>query len=427
VTERGGQADMAEMTTTRSQAGKLRGVRVLHALDHSLPEHSGYAFRSHAILCELVAQGADVSVITSLKQGPTATDAEEIDGILYRRTAPASQASTTGIVGQIRTIHRTRKAIADLLAARPPQFIHAHSPCLNGLAAMQQRVPLLYEMRSLWEDSAVTMGTTREGSVRYRVSRALETFVVRRADECVVICDGLRRELVQRGVAEEKITVVPNALPSSMFELPLADEVAAVRKRLNLGGEKLIGFFGTFFEWEGLEALVEALPDVVSVVPDAKLLLAGGGRQEAALRELVEKMKLKDRVIFAGRVGHADIRALYGAASVMAYPRVSHRLTDVVTPLKPLESMAQRIPVVASAVGGHRELIVDRQTGFLYPPGDGRALARTLVDALTASAKVREVVENARKTVEKERRWSVVAERYQPAYERLSRQSRSRQ
>src|SRR5262249_47177006 len=154
---------------------------------------------------------------------------------------------------------------------------------------------------------------------------------------------------------------------------------------------------------EGIDLLVAALPAVLEQVPAARLLLAGGGRQEQVLRSLVARLGLGDRVIFAGRIAHDEVRAFYGAADVVAYPRVPDRLTEMVTPLKPLEGMAQRTPVVASNVGGHRELIMDGRTGFLFEPGNARALAAKLVEVLRGDTAA--VVDHARSTVERERRW----------------------
>ena len=128
--------------------------------------------------------------------------------------------STAGVVGQLRTIRLTRSRIADYLRERPTRIIHAHSPCLNGLAALWHGHPVVYEMRSSWEDASVSVGTTHEGSMRYVLSRWLETYVARRADAVVVICEGLRAELVNRGVPASKITVVPNALPEAMLVRP---------------------------------------------------------------------------------------------------------------------------------------------------------------------------------------------------------------
>ncbi len=82
-------------------------------------------------------------------------------------------------------------------------------------------------------------------------------------------------------------------------------------------------------------------------------------------------------MIFTGRVPHGDVQRYYDLIDVLAYPRHRMRLTDLVTPLKPLEAMAQGRMFVASDVGGHRELVRDGETGFLFPAGDAAALART--------------------------------------------------
>jgi len=400
-------------------------IRVAHILDHSLPEHSGYSFRSHAILQELDRLGIGVLALTGPKQGSGGVGEDSIDGITYLRTHLATGVRADGVVGQLRTITSTRARLKQLLHIAEVDVIHAHSPCLNGIAAIGLGIPLVYEMRSSWEDAAVSVGTTTMGSPRYRLSRALETFAARRADAVAVICRGLERELVSRGVDAHKITVVPNAVAADMFESPSAADVAATRARFGLSDCRVIGFFGSFFEWEGIDALIASLPAVLAAVPDTRVLLAGGGRQEPALKTLTQQRGLADKVIFAGKIPHADVPAFYGAADVMAFPRVSERLTELVTPLKPLEAMAQGRPVVASDVGGHRELISDGQTGFLYAAGDNDDLARKLIDVLTERAPVREVVARARHYVEMERRWSHVAEAYLPIYDRLRSSERS--
>ena len=396
---------------------------VLHILDHSLPEHDGYSFRSHSILTQLRQSGLDLAAITGPKQGQTNRDVDMIDGVQYFRTPVASGSSTSGVTGQLRTISLTRKRIAEHLREHDAGIIHAHSPCLNGLAALGHGLPLVYEMRSSWEDASVSVGTTTEGSMRYRLSRALETFVARRADAVVVICEGLKAELVDRGIAPERITVVPNALPENMFVRPPVEKVSAVRERFGLNGSKVIGFFGSFFEWEGVDSLIKAFPAVLETVPDARLFIAGGGNQEAVLHKLVAKLGLEEKTVFAGRVSHDDIPACYAAADAMAYPRVPDRLTNMVTPLKPLESMAQGTVVVASDVGGHKELIADGQTGTLFRAGDLEDLAHKLVFVLTHPEKVREMTGNALQYVQRERRWSSVVEGYMPVYEKLSRAS----
>jgi PEP-CTERM/exosortase A-associated glycosyltransferase len=394
--------------------------KVLHVLDHSLPEQSGYASRSHSILRALLEKGVAVSALTGPKHSVSSNQDIEIDGVAYRRTPNTDNVSTSGVIGQLRTISMARAEIRRQLRQDNISMIHAHSPCLNGLAALGHGVPLLYEMRSSWEDAAVSEGTTAEGSARYRVSRMLENTVARSATAVVVICDGLKTELIDRGISREKIHVVPNAVPSTLFERPDAKAVEALRKRFGLMDKQVIGYFGSFFDWEGVDALIEAMVETLNILPDVRLLLAGGGRQEESLRSLAQRMGIADKVIFAGRFPAEDVKLYYSIADIMVFPRKRMRLTDMVTPLKPLEAMAMGVPLVVSDVGGHRELVKNEETGFLYRAGNNSALTETIVRVLQNTDQTQRVVQNARSWVEQERRWSTVSDVYTPIYQDLA-------
>ena len=230
----------------------------------------------------LTQRGICTVALTSAKHGLSEDAFEVINDIAYYRTSPRLEANTSGILGQIRSIRLTSRSLKSLIDAISPDIVHAHSPCLNGLAAIGNKVPLIYEIRSSWEDAAVSEGTTTEGSIRYRLSRFLETFVARKADEIVVICDGLRHELESRGIDRSRITVVQNAIQDDMLKLATDVQVAAVRETHGLSGCKVIGYFGSFFRWEGIEDLIRAMPAIRKEVPGAKLLLVGGGKEEAA-------------------------------------------------------------------------------------------------------------------------------------------------
>src|SRR5207248_4542101 len=125
-----------------------------------------------------------------------------------------------------------------------------------------------------------------------------------------------------------------------------------------------------------------ALPALRRDRPEIVVLLAGGGPEEANLRRMAEELGLGDGVVFAGRIAHQEIQRYYDLTDILVFPRLSMRLTELVTPLKPLEAMAQERIVVASDVGGHRELIRDRQTGYLFPPDQPEQLVEGIRAAL---------------------------------------------
>jgi PEP-CTERM/exosortase A-associated glycosyltransferase len=314
-------------------------------------------------------------------------------------------------------------AIIALHARWPFDILHAHSPALNGLAAhraaQQLGLPLVYEIRAFWEDAAVGNGTCNEGSAKYRLTRALENHVVRNADTVAVICEGLRNDLIERGVSPSKIVVSPNGVDMELFGSPPPADIA-LAAQLAVTGKTVIGYIGSFYDYEGLDDLIAAMPLMNS---DAHLLLVGGGPMEAALRAQAQASSAVQRIHFVGRVPHEEVERYYSIVDILAYPRKKMRLTDLVTPLKPLEAMAQGRLVAASDVGGHKELIRDGETGTLFPADDPVGIAQAL-DQLLATRHDWDVRRSrARSFVEAERNWNKNIHRYDPVYHLLLRQN----
>jgi len=395
-------------------------LRVLHILDHSLPQHSGYTFRTLAILREQRKLGWETLQLTSPRQGPGSAEFEDIDNWRFHRTSlEGGVGSRVPGLTYVREMRATARRIDHLVRTFEPNILHAHSPVLNALPALQigrrHGIPVVYELRALWEDAAVDHGTTTEGSIRYRLSRALESWVLRRVDRVTTICEGLRRDIAQRGIAAERIVVIPNAVDTSEFSIGREPD-AALRAALGLEGATVVGFAGSFYAYEGLDLLLDAAALLVARHSNLRVLLIGGGPQEQALRERAQSRGLGDRVTFVGRVPHAEVQRYYDLIDVLAYPRHRMRLTEIVTPLKPLEAMAQGRMIVASDVGGHRELIRDGETGFLFPAGDAKALAATIDQLLSRKSDWPRVRDKARRFVEAERTWTRSVARYEAVY-----------
>ncbi|MEY4720636.1 MAG: hypothetical protein RIQ46_361 [Pseudomonadota bacterium] len=395
-------------------------TRVLHVLDHSLPLHSGYTFRTRAILKAQQGMGMEVRGITGLRHAGKGPDPEEADGILFHRT-PGVASGPAGL-REWREIARLADAIEAVCREWRPDVLHAHSPALCGQAALRAGkrlgIPVVYEIRAFWEDAAVGNGTGSEGSLKYRLTRALEDNVVARAGAVVTICRGLKDDLVARGTDPARITIMPNGVDLALFGTP-APRDAALAAQLGLGDGPVIGFIGSFYDYEGLDDLVAAMPHLLARVPDARLLLVGGGPVEAAVRAQAEASTARDAIRFVGRVPHDEVERYYALVDVMAYPRKQSRLTDLVTPLKPLEAMAQGKLVAASDVGGHRELMTDGQTGVLFAPDDPAACADSLARLLAGRDGWEAMRAAGRAHVETRHDWAANARRYQSVYQTL--------
>ena len=399
-------------------------MRILHILDHSIPLHSGYTFRTRNILREQRKLGWQTSHLTSTKQGNGAESlVEDVEGLRFYRTAPSASALLR-LPGfdPWSVIWTLSKRILEVAAIERPDILHAHSPALTGLATLRAGrylgLPVVYECRAFWEDAAVDHGTSREGGLRYTGTRLLETRVFRNADAVTTICDGLRGDIVARGIPESRVTVIPNAVNIEEFGQDRSVD-QKLKARLGLEGKQVLGFIGSFYAYEGLSLLVEAMALLRSSHPEVSLLLVGGGPDVSVVRERIASLGLENVVVLTGRVPHDQVQSYYGLIDILVYPRLPMRLTELVTPLKPLEAMAEGRLVVASDVGGHRELVTDGVTGRLFSAGSAPALAAVLDELLADPGSWFKYHQAGREFVQRERSWSASVGRYERIYSSL--------
>lgn len=395
-------------------------MRILHILDHSIPLHSGYSFRTLAILREQRRLGWETEHITGPKQEGCTVEEEQVDGLHFYRTRPRTGAlATVPVLREISLVRDLESRLATVAREVRPDILHAHSPVLNAIPALRVGhrlgLPVVYEVRAFWEDAAVDHGTTGAWGPRYRMTRALETYALRRVSAVTTICEGLRGDIVGRGIPGDRVTVIPNAVDVDQFPGASGPD-PSLQRELHLEGSRVLGFIGSFYHYEGLELLLRSLPLVLERAPDVRVLLVGGGPEDANLRRQAESMGLGDRIRFLGRVPHGQVNRYYDLIDLLVYPRLQTRLTDLVTPLKPLEAMAQGRLLIASDVGGHRELIRDGENGGLFRAGDPAALAAAVLGVLGAPERWPALRSAGRRFVETERTWSGSVGRYRQVY-----------
>jgi PEP-CTERM/exosortase A-associated glycosyltransferase len=401
-------------------------MRILHVLDHSIPLHSGYTFRTRSILREQQALGWETFHVTGSKQGGGVNPVgeEDVDGLHFYRT-PRSDGflSKLPVLNQKEVIDGLEKRLCEIIPQIKPDVLHAHSPSLNAVAALRAGkkfgIPVVYEVRAFWEDAAVDHGTAKENGLRYKLTRALETYALKNASAVTTICEGLRRDIVARGIAADKVTVIPNAVDIDKFAVGGVADLA-LKQKLGLQDMRLIGFIGSFYAYEGLDVLLRAVPAMLAKQTDLRVLLVGGGPQDANLRQQASDLGIADKVVFTGRVPHEQVQQYYDLLDVLVYPRLSMRLTDLVTPLKPLEAMAQGRVLAASDVGGHLELIEHGKTGVLFKADDPVSLAENVGALLAAQDQWPALRANGRAFVEHERNWPVSVARYKKIYGSLT-------
>jgi len=397
-------------------------MKILHVLNHSVPHTDGYCVRSEQIVRFQAAMGLEPVVVTSPRHEPIPTAAmEEIGGVRYYRSVRAS-ARHIPVLSDAWLAWRFARTIAEVVQAERPDLIHCHSPCRWGLAALRvarrHRLPCVYEIRGFWEDSAVDQGMMRANSLKYAISRRLETRVARRADAVVTIAQAMKSELVGRGIDEAKVFLVVNGIdPDVSRDVGGVAELAA---RLGLTNGRRIGYVGSLYPWEGVDDLIQAVPRVLAEVPDTEFIIVGGGSEAQRLRELAAASSGTERIHLTGPVPRDEVAKYYALLDILVYPRKSTRTTELTTPLKPLEAMALAKPVLGSDVGGIRELLVEG-TGAMFRAGDATDLAAQCVHLIRHDGDRQQMAERGLRYVYQSRCWDRLIVQYEAVYAHASR------
>jgi len=398
-------------------------LKILHILDHSLPLHSGYTFRSQSIFREQVKRGWEPVIMTSPKHEENwkkeCQPQETIGNFRYYRCGRIAR--SLPFLTEKRMMQAMENRILQIGSKEKPDILHAHSPVLNGFPALKAgrklNLPVVYEIRAFWEDAAVDHGTYTEGSWKYRLTQGLETKVCRQVDHVGVLCEGLKNDLIKRGIPAEKITPVFNGVNPDDFKTVPPDQ--EFQEKWNLKDKTVIGFIGSFYRYEGLDLLVKAFAKIAAERENAVLLFVGGGEMTQELKTLADSLDVGDRLYMPGRIPHERVPGVYAMIDVLAYPRYSMRLTELVTPLKPLEAMAMGKPLIASDIGGHRELIRNNETGLLFRAGDVDRLAASLMKILDDTDLRETLKKQGPLWVRKNKTWGKTTEVYEDIYNKL--------
>lgn len=409
-------------------------MKVLHILHRSVPGTHGYAIRSTEIVQNQLRKGIEPLVLTSPSQAPKGEldneGSEFIDGVRYFRTGGALLAPSVDVRDSSKARAALRvaqnasmlKKALNVARRYKVDVVHGHSPFTCGIVAdivgKTRGIPAVYEMRGIWEDSHVARHKLEEGSSIYGLVRFLENRALKGADLCCFICDSLKEEILGRKVVDEsKSLVTPNGVDVKRFLPGPADE--DLKERLGLSGALVVGYLGTFFHYEGLDLLLEATIRTCRRFDNVRLLLVGHGELMPILKERVAQAGVEDRVVFTGLVPHSEVPEYYRLYDIMVLPRRLTRETRLVTPLKPMEIMAMKKPLVASDIGGHRDSVVDGVNGIFFQSEDIEDLEAKLTH-LIEHPEIRDALaERARTWVEENRDWSVLVERYIRAYDEL--------
>jgi PEP-CTERM/exosortase A-associated glycosyltransferase len=416
-----------EQPLQTSIANRRDKACVLHVLDHSFPVLSGYSVRSRNLISAQHRIGESIRVVTGPlhEMDDPASSEIVLDDVTYARTPVMGKIANSAlrarwpVVRELEVVRLLRDRILELIKLHPARIIYAHSPVLCGLAALQAArksgIPFVYEIRAFWEDAAADQKRASIGSVRSRLTRKLETYVAKHADAVGAIATPMLTDLQARGIPREKLFHVPNGVDATRFVPGEKDE--AIKKQLGLGNHPVFSFFGSLYHYEGISWMIRAAAALRARGHQFDVLIIGRGEDQAAIQEAVRECNASQYVHTIDHVPHDQIQRYYSVTDIAVYPRRSIRLTELVTPLKPLEAMALKIPVLGSGVGGIRELIENENTGLLFQPEDVSDFCRQAERLILSPALRKSLGDHGREFVLREKNWDTLAQRYSSIYQ----------
>ena len=216
-------------------------------------------------------------------------------------------------------------------------------------------------------------------ALKRRLKHWLASFALSRCDRVVVLTDGLRDLVVRRyRVATERVTVLPSGTDTSLF---VPQDAAACRRRIGLSLEQdYIGFVGSFYHYQGLQCLLDAMAIVRRTIPTVHLLLVGDGEAALELKEQADRLALNSCITWAGRIPYQEVPAWIGAMTICVAPFRGDR--GETSPVKIFDYLACGKPVVASAIPSVSAIFVREAGVALVPPDDPSALAQTMLALL---------------------------------------------
>ena len=414
------------------------GRNVIYHASQSMPHtSSGYAIRTHGLISSLNSKGYDVDVFLRNGypldrrdfKGKDVNSIEDIENVTYHFSHTEPNDSSLINYQEVYNFNKLNEyenqAISSLISngrKSKPIAIHSASNFVVGLAGARAAkalgIPSIYEIRGFWHLTQSTKREGYEGSDHYKLSERFEIETAKESDYVFTITKALKDILVENGVEESKISVLPNAVDASKFKILPKD--VELEKELGFENKVVIGYIGSFVDYEGLDLLLEACSILKEKHGDIfRLLLVGDGDTMQLLRRTTRFLQLEDQVVFTGRIPHDEVQKYYSLIDIAPLPRKGLRVCELVSPLKPFEAMGSGKVLVVSSVQALAEIVDDGVTGMVFEKDNSSDLAVKLETAILDENLRNEIGNAANKWVMENHSWEVISERVTKIYDEI--------
>jgi len=396
--------------------------KISYVLYNSLPYASaGYATRGHSVAVAIRKLGYDLELVTrpgfpiDLKETPIDSvipTLSDIDGVPYVRLTEPSKRG----LDNFSYIIRSAAALENHFRRSKPDLVIAASNFLNAipslLAARRAGIPFIYEVRGMWEITRQSRDPSYGDTIEFKVYRFLETLACRYADLVLTLTGPMRDDLISRGIDPCRIKLVPNSCNVEAFQPRARDNVLA--ESLGIPSAiPVIGYVGSFVQYEGLDDLARACAELKRRGIQFRLLLVGKektadgepGPITSSIVDTAEAGGYAEWLVMPGRVNHEEVSTYYSLIDIAPFPRKAQLVTELVSPLKPLEAMGMSKAVIVSSVRAMAEMVQDGETGLIFQKGNVEDLADKLASLVQGPDLRAKLGQNARDWVARKRTW----------------------
>ncbi|WP_031547915.1 glycosyltransferase family 4 protein [Salinicoccus luteus] len=409
-----------KMTTEVPSVETTGSKKVMYVLNKAYPVINGYTVRSYEMIKRVGTLGVEPVVVTKLGWHPSDEGYNPKD---------SERAVKTHYIGKSQKYPLTQTPLMDyfdaytqelikVISKEKPGMIHAASNFQNALPALElgkkMNIHTVYEVRGLWHYTHVAKNRDFYNSERFQLENNLEIHCCEIADKVLCISESLKHFLVQHGIEEEKITVLPNGVDTTHLKPePISNDL---KQRLGLEDSYVLGFIGSLTSYEGIEMLIDALKEINEkqlAKRNMKLMIVGGGYYEATLKEYVDSQGMSQYVKFTGRVSREEIARHYALIDLCPFPRTNEKVCHLVTPLKTYEAMAMEKTVLVSDVAALQEMVEPGVNGHIFEADSKKSLVNAILDAINQ----KDIGKAAREWVVNHREWDKLILKLQPIYE----------
>jgi glycosyltransferase involved in cell wall biosynthesis len=380
-------------------------MRVALVGDEYYPDIGGAARYAFDLSLQLAKLGVEIVVVTHAHPGQP--DEEEIADVKIKRVRGLVLDDPHRAVSPL-LFHRCHKYILDgefdvvhgldmysTMALRAVRFAHRH------------RIPSVMTCHTV-------MGSPFLIFWQRLVGWALR---LKKADRLIAVSEASGHFAHLLGFAERRITIVPNGVDLSCFNGKV--DALLMRRELGIGDKPLVVTASRLIKRKNPGLLVSAFAKVLKVIPDAKLVIAGSGREEHNLSDQIRDLNITDSVSLLGGLAKEKVAQLMAAADIFVLPSKVESFG-----LSLLEASAAAVPVVCSNAGGIPEVFQDGFNALLYPPGDDDAMGRAIVHLIQDRELAKKIGANAVETA-KRFTWEMAAEKTLRVYEEVLRERTS--